>query len=686
MFLGISNISLLFILNWNSLNAIPFISNTFQFTLINLLFISGLILILLKKRQEILNPIYSKGLQISYYSEDSLIRPVTSQLIEKSQFENFFKNSPVGYLRINAEGIILSSNPAIIKILGFESNEDLLSINYLYNFHRDKSRNKDFIEQLKVLKSFTFIEYWRKEHGTIAYLKENYTPILNDKNEFKFYEIIVEDITARVKAERSLKITEEKFKLIIDQVPVGMYRVVATGEIVFANQFLANLLGYNSDDEIKGKMANDFVLVPEDNKEFIKLQIEQGNTEYSTEKELIKKDGTKIWIQDTAKIFYDTSGEVLFYDGIIEEITARKNAELELNRLITAINQISEGLIITDIKGNILYVNPAYEKMSGYSIFEIKGQNLNIFNKLLPKEYYNKIWNTVLSGKNWNSTIVQTKKSGEIYDEQMIVSPIKNSIGEITNFVLVKRDITDEKKIEQHLQQSQKLQAIGTLAGGIAHDFNNILMGMQIYTEILLKKISEDTNEHNLLQKVYTAQNRAKDLIRQILSFSRQSGDEKEPLIIHTIIKEALKLIKSTFPSTLKLETKIEDCGQISGNPTQIHQIVMNLCTNANHAMEGQGLLTIELKKFDYIEKPDGSKDYSSNKWIRLMVKDTGCGMEKKIANRIFEPFFTTKSVGQGTGLGLATVHGIVKNYGGEIYFTTKLNEGTIFYIYLPTL
>ena len=189
-----------------------------------------------------------------------------------------------------------------------------------------------------------------------------------------------------------------------------MYRVVATGEIVFANQYLANLLGYNSDDEVKGKMANDFVLVPENNKEFIKLQIQKRNTEYSTEKELIKKDGTKIWNQDTAKIFYDTSGEVLFYDGIIEEITARKNAELELNRLITAINQISEGLIITDIKGNILYANPAYEKMSGFSIYEIKGQNLNIFNKLLPKEYYNKIWNTVLSGKNWNRFNCLNKK------------------------------------------------------------------------------------------------------------------------------------------------------------------------------------------------------------------------------------------------------------------------------------
>ncbi len=317
----------------------------------------------------------------------------------------------------------------------------------------------------------------------------------------------------------------------------------------------------------------------------------------------------------------------------------------------------------------------------------MKGQNISILKSgQHSKEFYKKILTTIHSGNNWSGRIINKKKSGLIYEEHMVISPIKNQDGQIINFVAVKRDVTDERKAEQHINQSKKLQAIGTLAGGIAHDFNNILMGMQIYTEILLKKTPENTNDYNLLQKVYLAQNRAKDLTKQILSFSRQSGDDLEPILVHSIVLEALKLIKSTFPPALKLEEKINDCGYINGNATHIHQIVMNLCNNANHAMEGNGILSVELENFDHIEDHEGHIISSNNNWIRLKVKDTGCGIEKKISDRIFEPFFTTKSVGQGLGLGLATVHGIVKQYGGEIFFQSEVGIGTVFYIYLPAL
>jgi PAS domain S-box-containing protein len=621
------------------------------------------------------------------FSSQVIISGKVNELENPSVLDSFFFNSPIGLLKTDLQGFILVSNQSVIKILGFNNKEELLAINYINNLFRDKTNKSNLVELINSGSNFTFEENWHKRPGATIYLKENFRVVKDEKGNPVHIEIAVEDITEKKKALRAQQITEEKFKTIIDQVPIGIYRTLATGEILFSNKYLANLLGYDSSDEIKGKAAREFLLNPTENRDNIKKQIFLQNPTFSHEYIIVKKDGSEIWVQDTSNIIFDTSNEVLFFDGTIEEITSRKNAEQELNRLITAINQISEGIIITDTDFIIQYVNPAFEKMTNYKPNEIKGKSLKILDSVQqPKEFYLKMYSTLFADKIWSQVVNDKKKNGESIEVQTTITPIKDSEGNIVNFVAIKRDITEERKLEQHLRNSQKLQAIGTLAGGIAHDFNNILMGMQIYTEILLKKISENSPEHDLLKKVYSAQNRARDLIRQILTFSRQSGDEREPLQIHIIVKEALKLIKSTFPSTLRLEQKIHDCGSISGNPTQIHQIVMNLCTNAHHAMEGHGKLSIGLDKIEYIEYPDGKMKKTGNSWVRLKVSDTGEGIEKKIQERIFEPFFTTKVVGQGTGLGLATVHGIVKQYGGEIFFETELGKGTIFNIYLPAL
>ncbi len=542
------------------------------------------------------------------------MRTGSIELKNANTLDSFFYNSPIGLLKTDLQGFIFISNQSVIKILGFKNKEELLAINYLDNPFRDKTQKSKFDELLRSGSDFIFEENWHKRPGSTIYLKENFRIIKDAKGNLLHIEIAIEDITEKKKAVRAQQITEEKFKTIIDQVPIGIYRTLATGEILFSNKYLANLLGYDSPDEIKGKAASEFILNPVESRDNIRKQISLQNSTFSHEYIVVKKDGSEIWVQDTSNIILDTSNEVLFFDGTIEEITARKNAEQELNRLITAINQISEGIIITDTDFIIQYVNPAFEKMTNYKPNEIKGKSLRVLDSIQqPKEFYLKMYSTLFADKIWSQVVHDKKKNGESLEVQTTITPIKDNEGNIVNFVAIKRDITEERKLEQHLRNSQKLQAIGTLAGGIAHDFNNILMGMQIYTEILLKKISENSNEHDLLKKVYSAQNRARDLIKQILSFSRQSGDEREPIQIHLIVKEALKLIKSTFPSTLRLEQKIHDCGTILGNPTQIHQIIMNLCTNANHAMDGHGILTIELDRTNQIEYPDGTMKKTDN-------------------------------------------------------------------------
>ncbi len=595
-----------------------------------------------------------------------------------------FFNVPVALLKITEGGKIIQFNTQVNKLLDL-SAEQLYSLNFIYNHLRDHASFEKLQVNLLSRHDFSVESCWKTSSNGYKFFKENYKAV--HENNDVCYLIYIEDYTENHKLKRSLAITEEKFKFLIDQVPIGIYRILATGELVFANDYLAKILGFNSADDIKGRQAKELFRYPEIYFSTLSRKLGEKSSNFTIEFEISTPGGHKIWIEDSARIFYDTSDEVLFYDGVIQDITERKNAEIELNRLVTAINQISEAIVVTDTSGNIIYSNPALEKMSGYSSDELLGKNMSIFKSgLQGKSFYHKLWNNILNGLKWEGTILNKRKNGEIYTEYMVITPVKNVNGSIINFIAVKRDLTEVIKLEEQLRHSQKLQAIGTLAGGIAHDFNNILMGMQIYTEVLMKRMAKDSYEFEILDKIYTSQNRAKDLIKQILSFSRQSNEQKAPLLVHSVVKEAMKLIQSTFPASITIQQHIEDCGYILGSPSHIHQIIMNLCTNANDAMEGNGNLYVELKRMNYLEFPEGGKESRGHDWIRIRVKDTGCGIDDKIKARIFDPFFTTKKVGQGTGLGLATVHGIVKEYGGEIFFKTQVGKGTDFYVYLPAM
>ena len=242
---------------------------------------------------------------------------------------------------------------------------------------------------------------------------------------------------------------------------------------------------------------------------------------------------------------------------------------------------------------------------------------------------------------------------------------------------------------EKQLQQVMKLQAIGTLAGGIAHDFNNILFPIVGYTELTMDDVPEDSQARQNLEEVLKAANRAKELVQQILTFSRQGSQERKPLKVQYLIKEATKLLRATIPSSIEIECNIdESCGPIKGDPTQIHQIIMNLCTNAYHAVqETGGKLEVSLKEV-YIsyEQSLDRVGMKIGKHVVLMVKDSGHGMEPQVLERIFEPYFTTKKQGKGTGLGLSVIHGIVKSHGGDITVSSRPGKGSTFKVFLPII
>jgi PAS domain S-box-containing protein len=356
--------------------------------------------------------------------------------------------------------------------------------------------------------------------------------------------------------------------------------------------------------------------------------------------------------------------------------------------LLEAVEQTSDGIIILDSNRVIRYVNSAFEKMSGFAYEEIVGRKVDlIWREYNEKTHPDNIWSSLPQVNFWNGRMTNKRKDGSLYESETKISVLRDNNGNITNFVTISRDVTHEAHLEKQLIQAQKMHAIGTLAGGIAHDFNNILSAIMGYTEICMLQAPQETQIPRRLGRVMHACQRARELVKQILTFSRQSTQEQNQVQIHLIIKEALKLLRASLPSTIEIRHEIcTDSSYVMADPTQIHQVLMNLCTNAAHAMRGNGgVLSVKLEDVnlenDDVEIFSGLKPGS---YVRLAVSDTGHGMDQQTLQHIFEPFFTTKNFDEGTGMGLAVVQNIVTKHCGAVYVHSEPKKGSTFEVLFP--
>lgn len=385
-----------------------------------------------------------------------------------------------------------------------------------------------------------------------------------------------------------------------------------------------------------------------------------------------------------------------------QEILERKKAEQGIleseKKFRTIIEKFFDGVVLVNEKGSIVEWNQAQEEIFGEKREMVIGKKIwEVQFRHLPEEErqidnYTKIqgqWEQFLvSGKNPfrdNLSVAAIQRvDGQLRSVQQLFFAIDTEQGMLV--AATTRDITEQQVLEKQLMQAQKMEAVGTMAGGIAHDFNNILSGIIGYTDLAIRKTAKDAPTQKYLSQVLTASRRATDLVKQILTFSRPDIKALEPLRLSSVVEEALKLLRSTTPTTIEIVSNIKaENSFILADPTQLHQVIMNLCTNAAHAMNDRGgILELSLNE----EEVDGSlyKDLESGPHLRLNVSDTGYGIKKEVVEKIFDPFFTTKKKGEGTGMGLAVVHRIIERHKGNISVYSKEGEGTIFSILLPVV
>jgi len=547
----------------------------------------------------------------------------------------------------------------------------------------------------------------------------------------------IQDITKEKQALIALEETKNQYESIYNNAQVGLSRTrISDGKVLACNQKMADIFGYDTIDEFvaKGVLSDRYV----DKARREKALSELGKTGFIQNREarFYRKDGQVIWARFDSHIF----PEYGYMEDVVIDITQQKESEEKLlhqQKAISLNNKIANVFLTAsrnDIFANTLdVVLETLESPFGYFGYIDDEGNLNcpsmtrhIWNKcdmpdkriVFPKELWGGAWGESL---NMAKTVicneglrlpdghiqlvcamavpiihhdevigqfaVADKENGYDQYEKFLLESAASQTAPILNSLLEKEAQEKEhKKMQARIEQAQKMEAVGNLAGGIAHDFNNILFPIIGMSELMMEDFEPNSLEYENALEINTAGKRAKDLVNQILSFSRQTEHERMPVKFQKILQEVLKLCRSSIPTNIEIEQDIQqDCGSIRANATQLHQIGMNLITNAYHAVQDKnGKIAVQLKECILDKKEKSFLSLNAGKYVRLSVFDNGTGIPEEIKDKIFEPYFTTKKKGKGTGLGLSVVYGIVKEFGGEVQVSSSVGAGTTFNIYLP--
>ena len=640
-----------------------------------------------------------EGARIGWVSvvRDISKRKAAEEALRESEnrYRALYEDNPSMYFTMDEKGTVLSVNSFGAEQLGY-TVEELVGQPVLDVFHpEDREAVRD--QFTRCLRSPMEVARWEfrkvRKDGSVLWVKEAARAVRGSDGKSVVI-VVCEDINERKRAEEELFSSRQMLQLVLDNIPQRIFWKDRHSVYLGCNKALALDGGYHDPSELIGKTDYETAWAPTadlyrgDDRQVM----ETGVPKLNYEEPQIKPDGSQAWLRTSKVPLRDKEGRVIAVLGMYEDITERKQAEEERVRLVTAIEQSAEAIFMTDTDWIIHYVNPAFERTSGFRRTEILGQPVcSLESDKHDKPFYDNIREALSRGEVWSGRVINKRRDGTFYQAEATVSPVRDQSGAVINYVAIHRDITHEVMIETQLRHAQKTEAIGTLAGGIAHDFNNILAAIIGFTEMALSKVPEESPVRDDLEHIFSAGARATDLVRQILTFSRPTELERKPMLVAPMVKEALKLLRSSLPTTIDIHQDLSippEGGMVLGDPSQVHQVLMNLCTNAAHAMRAEGgILGVGVSEVEvdssFVSMYPGMR---VGPCVCLTVSDTGHGMDATVMERIFEPYFSTKAAGEGTGLGLAVVQGIVRSCGGAITVSSEPGQGTTFRVYLPRI
>jgi two-component system cell cycle sensor histidine kinase/response regulator CckA len=630
--------------------------------------------------------------RLSVYEESEKKPDITAQWIK-----SFFERSLDCIFINDFEGNFLDANETSLNLLGY-SRDEILSLNYGLLVVQESQLLECFEALDSLIKTGTMeklleLELRRKD-GESVYVEVKSLALY--QNEMPYAVLgIARDITKRKKAEKNLQESEERLRILSNNVTdiLWIYDLNQERFTHFSPSIETNL-GWTVEEGLE--LSYEKMVTPDSLELSTKILEETLTSDNSREPRSVgievehyRKDGTNCWAETTFSFLYDENGDPAFLIGATRDISERKKAQEALRK-----SEEQYRLLVENANDAIFIVQDEVIKFPNPKTIELTGYSEKELERIKPEQliHAQDIDNVLLKHKKR----LKGNKTPSSYSFRMV-----NKAGKLLwvqqNAALINwddkpavlvflRNITSQKKLETQLQQAKKMESLGTLAGGIAHDFNNILGSIVLNTEMAVEDTLHGSDIRHSLKQVLKSSLRAKELVQQILTFSRSSTEDKrEPINATTIVQETLKMLRPLISPTVIIQQDISpEAGTIMADATQIQQLVINLCTNAAQAMEEHGgTLKVDLKPVN-IETASQEEDIPPDSYVQLSVIDTGSGIEPENMHRIFDPFFTTKEPGKGTGLGLSVIHGIVVSHGGQIKVDSKKNRGTVFNVFLP--
>ncbi len=621
-----------------------------------------------------------------YISEDITERKRAEEALRQSEerYRTLFDGVPVGLYRSTPAGQFLDANPAMVQMLGYPDREALLAVDAadLYVDPEDRCRWRTLMEAEGIVRNFE--AQFRRRDGTIIWARDSARVVRDSGDRVLYYEGSLEDITERKQAEEALRESEEKYRSLVENSIDGI-AIVQGPEIRFVNRALLKMFGCQSEDEMVGCTFTDFVsprhrsLMMERACAREKGEDVPGSYEFKAR----RKDGTEF----DAEI----SISVIAYEGrparqgVVRDVTERKRAEevlaQERERMSTILSSLDTGLSLINSDKTIAWVNEKIREM--FPDGEPIGQVCHVFYESREEPCDTCATLPVFKTGNVNEMERFNPANGRWY--HIVSQPVKDETGHVVNVLEGITDITERKRLEEQLRQSQKMEAVGRLAGGVAHDFNNLLTAITGYSELLLQNLADHHPLREDIEAIKKAGERAASLTRQLLAFSRRQTLQPQVLDLNATVADVKKMLRRLIGEDIELVTVLEpELGRVKADPGQLEQVIMNLAVNARDAMPQGGRLTIKTENVTlHQDRCQLIPEARPGKFVCLSVEDTGAGMGKDILQHIFEPFFSTRE--NGTGLGLAVVYGIVRQHEGWINVYSEPGRGSTFEVYLPT-